>query len=183
MGHGRYRIAEACLLRARRAGGDVADEATRLLQVLYWISGRRDQHRAILHARAEQEADPAKTLRVLWITEHGPYPVDGITAALAKARQSSPDDDMVWLALADLAIRTGRFDEAREWLDRCEKAQPDDPAVWKARLEWAKAVGRPDEVRRAAPRLIYPPRACLGPGCSRRGPGWRPGMVTRRQSG
>jgi tetratricopeptide (TPR) repeat protein len=121
--------------------------------VLYWTTGRRDEHRAILQAKAEQAADPSKTLRTLWIIEFGPYPVDGITAALAKARQSAPDDDLVWQASADLAIRTGRFDEAGEWLDRCERARPDDPAVWRARLEWAKAVGRPDAVRRAAAHL------------------------------
>ena len=117
------------------------------------LTGRRDEHRAILQARAEQAADPSETLRALWNIERDPYPVDGITATLAKARQSAPDDDLVWLASADLAIRTGRFDEAGAWLDRCERARPDDPAVWRARLEWAKAVGRPDEVRRAAAHL------------------------------
>ena len=112
LGLGRYRVAEACLLRASRASGDVADEAWHLLELLYWTTGRRDEYRAILQARAEQEADPSKTLRVLWITERGPYPVDGIAATLARARLSAPDDDLLWLASADLAIRTGRFDEA-----------------------------------------------------------------------
>ena len=73
--------------------------------------------------------------------------------ALDKARQAAPDDDRVWLALADLATRSGRFDEAGEWLTRCERARPDDPAVWRARLEWARAAGRPDEVMRAARHL------------------------------
>ncbi len=151
---GRYRLGEDRLLRACRAGGgDVAGEAWRLLEWLYWITGRRDDHRAILRARAEQADDPSRTLRVLWSVERDPYPVDGNAVALARARQSAPDDDLVWLASADLAIRTGRFDEAGAWLDRCERARPDDPAVWRARLEWAKAVGRPDEVRRAAARL------------------------------
>ncbi len=153
LGLGRYRLGEACLLRASRAGGDVADEAWRFLEFLYETSGRRDEHRAIVQMRAEQAADPSKILRVLWSIERDPYPVDGITVALAKARQSAPDDDLVWLAWANLAIRTGRFDEAGAWLDRCERARPDDPAVWSARLEWAKAVDRPDEVRRAAAHL------------------------------
>jgi enediyne biosynthesis protein E4 len=153
VGLGRYRLGETCLLRANRAGGDVADEAERLLELLYWMSGRRDEHRAIVQVRAEKAADPSITLRVLWGTDRDPYPVDGISAALAKARQSAPDDDLVWLASANLAIRKGRFDEAGLWLDRCERARPDDPAVWKARLEWAKAVGRPDAVRRAAAHL------------------------------
>ncbi len=72
---------------------------------------------------------------------------------LEKANQSAPDDDRVWLALADLATRTGRFEEADRWLKRCEQARPDDHAVWKARLEWAKNADRPDELARAASHL------------------------------
>jgi enediyne biosynthesis protein E4 len=153
LGLGRYRLGEACLLRAGRASGDVADEARRLLEFLYWITGRRDEHRAILQARAERVTDPSGILRVLWSTEHDPHPVDGLAVTLARARRSAPDDDLLWLASADLAIRAGRFDEADVWLDRCERARPDDPSVWRARLEWAKAVGLPDEVRRAAAHL------------------------------
>ena len=150
---GRYRPGEACLLRARRAGGDIAEGACRLLEWLYWMTGRRDEQRAILCARAERAAEPSETLRMLWRVERDPYPVESITAALEKARQSAPGDDLVWLASADLAIRTRRFDEAGAWLDRCERARPDDPAVWRARVEWAKGAGRPDEVRRAVAHL------------------------------
>ena len=153
LGLGRYRLGEACLLRASQAGDDIADEAWRLLEWLYLMTGRRDEHRAILQARAERAADPSKTLRALWSADRDAYPVDAITVALAKARQAAPTDDLVWLASADLASRTGRFDEAGAWLDRCERARPDDPAVWRGRLEWAKAAGRPDEVRRAVARL------------------------------
>ena len=56
-------------------------------------------------------------------------------------------------ALADLATRTGRLDEAAEYLARCERARPDDPAVWQARLEWGRAAGRADDVMRAARHL------------------------------
>jgi tetratricopeptide (TPR) repeat protein len=153
LGLGRYRLGEACLLRASRAGGDVADEASRLLDWLYRTTGQRDEQRAILQARAEEAPDPSKTLRALWSLERDPDPVDGITVALATARQSAPDDDLVWLASANLAIRTGRFDEAGAWLDRCERARPADPTLWRARLEWAKGLGRIDEVRRAAAHL------------------------------
>src|SRR5262249_17380785 len=129
------------------------DEATRLLETLYWVTGRRDEHRAIMQTKATQAADPSKTLRALWNTDNNPYPVDGMTASLANARQSAPEDDLVWLASAEHAMHTGRFDEAGSWLDRCERARPDDLEVWRARLEWAKAVGRPDEVGRAAAHL------------------------------
>ena len=57
---------------------------------------------------------------------------------LAKALAAAPEDDRVWLALADVAIRSGRLDEANDWLDRCEQARPDDEAD----LASAAAMGR-----------------------------------------
>jgi len=149
---GRYRLAEGSLIRASGGTREVAEEAWRLLEWLYWMTGRRDENREVLRRRVERTADPSQTLRTLWSVDHDPYPVDGIRVALAKATQSAPDDDRVWLGLADVATRSGRFDEASEWLTRCERARPDDPVVWRARLRWAKAAGRPDEVRRAATR-------------------------------
>jgi tetratricopeptide (TPR) repeat protein len=145
---GRYRLAEGSLLRASGAKGEVSDEAGRLLEWLYWMTGRRDENRGVLHRRVERAADPSLTLRALWSADHDPYPVDGIRDALTKARGAAPDDDCVWFGLADLAMRSGRLDEAGEWLTRCERARPDDPEVWRARLRWAKAAGRPDQVRR-----------------------------------
>ena len=71
-----------------------------------------------------------------------------------EARTAAPDDDRVWLALADLATRTGRFDEASELLARCEQSRPDDPAVWRTRLRWALAANRADEVTRATGHLV-----------------------------
>ena len=153
LGLGRFRVAEAGLLRAARASGDVADDAWRLLEVLYWTTGRRQEHRAILEARAEREVDPSQILRSLWSIDRDPHPIDSMAATLAKASRTAPDDDLVWLASADQAIRAGQLDEAVAWLDRCERTRPDDPAVWKTRLDWAQAAGRPDEVRRVATRL------------------------------
>ena len=97
--------------------------------------------------------DPSEILRSLWKDDVDPYPVDGFTQGLGKAKLSAPDDDRVWLGLADLATRTARFEEAGDWLARCERARPDDRAVWRARLNWAQAAGRPDEVVRAAAHL------------------------------
>jgi tetratricopeptide (TPR) repeat protein len=150
---GRYRLAQSCLDRAVLAKGEVADEAGRLLEWLYWMTGRRDDNRDVLRRRAEQEAEPSLTLRKLWGADRDPYPFNGMTDVLGKANKSAPDDDLVWLALADLATRTGKFDEAGLWLTKCEYARPQDPAVWKARLQWARAAGRPDELLRAATNL------------------------------
>ncbi len=134
-------------------GGDVAEEAFRLLEWLYWMTGRRDENRAILNRRVERSDDPSKTLRTLWSEDHDPYPVDGIVAALSKANQSAPDDDRVWLGLADVMTRSGRFEEADRWLTRCERASPDDLVVWQARLSWARSAGRPEDLIRAAAHL------------------------------
>jgi tetratricopeptide (TPR) repeat protein len=150
---GRYGLAETCLERTIRARDEMSEEAWRLLSLVYWITGRRDDYRSVLQREAERKRDPAEILRIFWSLDHDPYQVDGITQALEKAKQSAPDDDRVWLALADLATRVGHFEEADSWLTRCERARPDDPAVWKARLEWAKAADRPDQVARAAGRL------------------------------
>ncbi|MFO0892522.1 MAG: FG-GAP-like repeat-containing protein [Isosphaeraceae bacterium] len=153
LGLGRYRVAEGCLLRASRTEGEAAAEASSLLEVLYWTTGRREEHRALLRARAEHEADPSGTLRVLWGVDRDPYPVERLAETLDRARAAAPDDDLVWLASAHLATHTGRFEEAAGWLERCERARPDDLAVRIARLDWAVASGRPEEVRRAAARF------------------------------
>ena len=50
------------------------------------------------------------------------------------------DDDRVWLGRANLAIKTGRFDEAARWLDACSERRPDDLTVWCARLDLARAT-------------------------------------------
>ena len=106
-----------------------------------------------MRREVEREPDPTANLRTLWQIDHMPYPVERSRRELEQARQVAPDDDRVWLALADLATRTGRFEEAEEWLMRCERARPDDRAVWRARLDWAQAADRPDEVVRAASHL------------------------------
>src|SRR5262249_37847724 len=100
-------------------------------------------------------------LRTLWQIDHMPFPAERSRRELEHARGVAPGDDRVWLALADLATRTGRFEEAAEWLMRCQRARPDDRAVWRARLDWAEGAYRPDEVVRAAGHLPVPlwPRA------------------------
>ena len=100
----------------------------------------------MLQADVEGMRDPSEPLRMLWNLDHDPYPVNRISQLLEKAKRTAPDDDRVWLALADLATHLRRFKEADGWLTRCERARPDDGAVWDARLRWSRAAGRPDEV-------------------------------------
>ena len=142
---GRYRLAETCLERASQAGGETRDEADRILGRLYWMTGRAENYRRILRREVERMRDPSGPLRTLWEIGTGADPVEGMRQILDKAHRDNPDDDRVWLGLASLESRAGRFDEAGQWLAQCEQSSPEDPAVWQARLDWAKAAGRPDE--------------------------------------
>ncbi len=65
----------------------------------------------------------------------------------------APDDDRVWLGRANLAIRTGAYDEAKRWLDACKARRPLDAAAWDAALRLGVATGRIDGVRAAAEHL------------------------------
>jgi tetratricopeptide (TPR) repeat protein len=150
---GRYRLAEATLQRAAREPGNVGIEGRRLLGRLYWMMGRREDQRRVTQGEAEQLADPSETLRNLYLFDNDLYPVDYMGRKLEWVRKANPDDDRVWLALADVARRKGQFDEAGTWLARCEQAGPRDPVVWHARLDWARSAGRPDELMRAARHL------------------------------
>ena len=67
-----------------------------------------------------------------------PLPLETTRRTLEKAAE---DDDRVWLARANLAIRTGQFDRAAEWLDACVRRRPRDSAVWRSRLELSRATG------------------------------------------
>ncbi len=150
---GRYTLAEACLERAVRAGGDMADEARRHLAKLDWYLGRFDEVHRLLGRVIERSRDPSETVRLLWIIDNKSFPVLTRRQLIEEARRKSPDDDRIWLALAHIATESGSFDEASDWLARCERARPDDPVVRRARMDWAVAANRPDEVIRAAGRI------------------------------
>ena len=147
---GRYGLAESCLERASVVGKNIAFEARELLGRLQWMTGRRDEYVEYLRSLALRENDPSETLQVLWNIDTAAYPINAMRQDLAKALALAPEDDRVWLGLADVAIRSGGLDEASDWLDRCERARPDDEAIRQARLRWAKAADRPEEAARAA---------------------------------
>ena len=117
------------------------------------MTARRERYRSLLEEDAERTNDASQILRTFWSLDDHAFQVEAITQVLAKATRSAPEDDRVWLALADLKTRVGHFDEASEWLSRCERASPDDTDVWNVRLRWAKAADRPDELMRAASHI------------------------------
>jgi hypothetical protein len=150
---GRYGLAESCLERASRAGGHVGEQARQHLAWLHLITGRHDEYRSYLRREITHTREPSELLWLLWAIDHEPYIIEERRPILEGARNAAPDDDRVWLGLADLATRHGHFEEAGLWLDRCERTRPDDPVVWRARLDWAQAADRLDQAMRAARHL------------------------------
>ncbi len=118
----------------------------RALQHVYFFTGRSDDLRRRKPEEWAIADNKAEVLRTHWqIDEPKAAPIRSIAPRLAEAARLAPEDDRVWLGKAYLAIRTARFAEAEDWLDRCQRRRPEDPVVWRARLEWAMTVDRPDE--------------------------------------
>ncbi len=151
--HGRLAVAEESLEPALLRPGGPTDEASGLMVSLLWLSGRSEDAARLLRERGRGSPGRVELLRKLWLFDSEAFPIQGIREVLERAGREAPEDDRVWLGRADLATRSGRLDEADDWLKRCEAKRPTDPAVWRARLNWALAADRFDEVARAAARL------------------------------
>ena len=120
------------------------DEAERLIE-------DRWEH---LNALGEGALEPAiKLLRQHIELTLQATPVETCRAYLEHAGKLVPDDDRVWLGRANLAIRTGDYDEAGRRLDDCHQRRPDDVPVWRARLRWGIATNRVDVVQQAMTHL------------------------------
>ncbi len=150
---GRFAQCEDLLVRAANRPGPHVAEAQWGLVLLLRMQGRNDEARRGLQAGFDRMSSAVITLQRLYKLDVDPFPIEGIRRTLDRALQQAPDDDRVWLARANLAIREGDFEEARRRLDRCLARRPEDPAVWRMRLDWALAANRPDEVRRILPHL------------------------------
>ena len=135
---GRYSPAEKILMEARDHPVVKARyHLERALGRLYRFQGRFDEVREIVPRLWAQSPTPAADLRELWTLDHSPMPVEAWRRSLEVADAA---DDRVWLGNANVAITTGRFDDAGPWLDRCRGKRPDDPAVWQAYLDLAVAT-------------------------------------------
>jgi tetratricopeptide (TPR) repeat protein len=150
---GRYADAEAYYRRAILAGSDVGDEAEQLLGKVEWLIGRFDAYRKGLQRAVQRSRDPIEPLKSLWSMELGNFPVEQVRTALEKAHRDHPEDDRVWLGLANLATLAGRWEAADDMLSRCERKRPEDVSVLLSRLEWARLANRLDEAARVAKKL------------------------------
>jgi len=153
MAKGRFAEAEDRLIPAVAASGPARTPARDTLILLYRFEGRLAEVRDLIRGWSTASASPLEPLRELFDLDFSAYPIEGVRSYLADAARKAPDDDRVWLALANLATRLGDFAAASDRLDACLGRRPDDPAVWRSRLDWAIAGDRPAEAVRALPHL------------------------------
>ncbi len=138
----RFAGAEPLMARALGERGPHATEAAETLVHLLKIEGRFREARRLVRARWDGYPDAIGLLREMaHVDSLNPYPFERARSTLATAAAAAPEDDRVWLGLANLATRTGRFDEADRWLGRCEARRLGDEGVGRGRLQWALAIG------------------------------------------
>ena len=96
-----------------------------LLGPVYLPQGRLEETLRLIEARwdalnqaGEGASEPAINLvRTHIDIRRSPGEIEVIRAALERAAQMEPEDDRIWLAKANQAIRDGSYDEAARWLD------------------------------------------------------------------
>jgi tetratricopeptide (TPR) repeat protein len=151
---GRLRDAELAFRAAARGAAPLALKARwSLAELLLW-EGRLEDVSSLLKEifTVGSLRDRAAALRELGRLDSVVVPREEVQPVLDLSARHAPDDDRVWLARAFLALQYGRFEEARAWLDRCERRPSDAslaPACWRARLQWALAAGDEQEAARA----------------------------------
>ncbi len=139
--------------KALRDRGRHAIEARETLVNLFKIQGRYREAERLVRDGSDLYPDKIGLLKELaQLGSINPHKLDLVRDGLDKAASASPDDDRVWLGRANLATRTGRYEEAAGWLDRCRR-RPDDPAVWRGRLGLAMAMDDADGSRDALHHL------------------------------
>ncbi|MFI5454438.1 MAG: tetratricopeptide repeat protein [Isosphaerales bacterium] len=158
---GRLADAEQLIKNAMADPRSDASGLSLLLGPVYCLQGRVEEAERVIEASWDHLAatgqgatEAAITLVRLHIElQRTGTPVEAVRTFLDQAARSAPDDERVWLGKANLAIRTGSYDEAARWLAACLRGRPDDVPVWRARLNWAMATGRVAEARLAMKHL------------------------------
>jgi tetratricopeptide (TPR) repeat protein len=162
---GQFAAAETILETALRHPGPLAFEVRHKLSLFYRYEGRLEEVARLIEANWGQDPDPAGVLHDHAGIDLERFPFDGtIERVLDEKAALARQDDRIWLARANLAIQSGRYVEARTWLDACRDRRPRDPAVWLARLQWALATNQTDEARQALeslPAALLPPPRIL----------------------
>jgi tetratricopeptide (TPR) repeat protein len=159
MERGRLSLAEEALgLAEFPAGSKAAELRAVMLEQIDLFTGRTDELRRRMRRRWSGAPEPVEVLRKLgMLDDPRTYAVGAIRSRLEGDHRAAPEDDRVWLGLANLAIHTADFAGAEAWLDRCLARRPEDPAVWRARLDWAMATDRLAEAVEALRHLPAQP--------------------------
>ncbi|WP_083712779.1 FG-GAP repeat domain-containing protein [Paludisphaera borealis] len=147
---GAFRDAET-LLTALRDRKDPASARSDWMLAELWIwQGRMGEVRRVFEGLfGKVRSDDRRTaLREHWRLDAMLEGREDADQPLQAATERSPDDDRAWLARANIALRSGKLDEAGDWLRRCEAQGKGDAAVNRLRVQWAMSADRPDEVRR-----------------------------------
>jgi thioredoxin-like negative regulator of GroEL len=146
------------------AAKDPRNDSTALRILLLPIlaqEGRHEEAQRLIEQRWEHLRETGEETSELAINlarlhaelDWQPSPVEAVRASLDHAAKLSADDDRVWLAMANLEIRTNNLQDARRWLDSCLKRRPDDFPVWRAFLKWGMAANQVDVVQQALTHL------------------------------
>ncbi len=142
---GRFSETEQIIRDARDDPRVEASSVLILLEPLYRYQGRLAESLHLIERRwdaLDRAGEGATEQAINLVRSHiehqqNPMSPDAIRSILDQAASLAPDDDRVWLGKANLAIRSGSFDEAKRWLDACLQRRPEDIPVWRARLDWA----------------------------------------------
>ena len=152
-GH-RLAVAEELMPLALGDDGPHAVEARETLIHMFKLQGRYDEARRLVREGWTRYPDRVGTLQELArLDTPTPIKIEKVRPTLETAYRAAPEDDRIWLGWANLAIRTGQFEEARKWLDACHRRRPEDPAVWRIHLNYALALEDTVEARKALAHL------------------------------
>ena len=153
LAHGRLAVAEESLKPLLDRPGKVGEQANKLTDQVDLFTGRLSAIGRRIELRWRTSPDQSSLLRMHWMLDTQPFAVQAVRENLDRMGRESPEDDRVWLGRADLALRTGRLDEADSWLQKCEARRPGDLDVLKARLDWSLNADRLEEASRVAANL------------------------------
>ena len=152
-GH-RLAVAEELMPLALGDDGPHAVEARETLIHMFKLQGRYDEARRLVREGWTRYPDRVGTLQELArLDTPTPIKIEKVRPTLETAYRAAPEDDRIWLGWANLAIRTGQFEEARKWLDACHRRRSEDPAVWRIHLNYALALEDTVEARKALAHL------------------------------
>ncbi len=158
---GQFAAAEALINEVAEDPRSDRAHVRALLVPIYSQLGRLDEAQRLIEDRwkhLNMTGDGASEPGIDQIRMHielafKPNPIENVHAYLDQASKLAPDDDRVWLGRANLAIRTGNYDDAERLLDDCLRHHPQDVPVWRARLNLGMATNQSDVVQKALKQL------------------------------